>query len=179
MEGIPVIDLEEIKSRINPQYADRRGSESHERKMLCDEIEALRQQLKDVTDHYHAALEAEQVRFRQLAALRQQLREKDAEIAHWKNNHATEVRRARILKERTDMPIERVQAYEKWGEDQQQLAASQALTLPADTTALSAIVTKAGEVMQIRAENTATWNGQRGTAEAIRALPTITLDDIK
>lgn len=48
-----------------------------------------------------------------------------AEIAHWKNNHETEVRRARILKERTDMPIERVQAYEKWGEDQRTLAASQ------------------------------------------------------
>ena len=43
-------------------------------------------------------------------------------IAHWKNNHATEVRRARILKERPDLPIERVQAYEKWGEDQAQLA---------------------------------------------------------
>lgn len=41
-----------------------------------------------------------------------------AERDHWKNNHETEVRRARILKERTDMPIERVQAYEKWGEDQ-------------------------------------------------------------
>ena len=44
------------------------------------------------------------------------------ELAHWKNNHATEVRRARILKERPDLPIERVQAYEKWGEDQAQLA---------------------------------------------------------
>ena len=49
-----------------------------------------------------------------IEALRQQLAEKDTEIAHWKNNHATEVRRARILKERTDMPIERVQAYERW-----------------------------------------------------------------
>lgn len=48
-----------------------------------------------------------------------------AEVAHWKNNHETEVRRARTLKERTDMSIERVQAYEKWGEDQRQLAAAQ------------------------------------------------------
>lgn len=40
-----------------------------------------------------------------------------SENAQLKNNHATEVRRARILKERTDMPIERVAAYEKWGED--------------------------------------------------------------
>jgi len=37
-----MLDLDEIKSRINPAYADRRGSESHERKMLCNEIERLR-----------------------------------------------------------------------------------------------------------------------------------------
>ena len=41
----------------------------------------------------------------------------EAEIHHWKNNHETEVRRARVLKERTDMPIERVRAYEQWGKD--------------------------------------------------------------
>ena len=37
-----MLDLDEIKSRINPDYADRRGSESNERKQLCDEIERLR-----------------------------------------------------------------------------------------------------------------------------------------
>lgn len=42
------------------------------------------------------------------------IKQLEAEVAHWKNNHETEVRRARILKERTDMPIERVQAYERW-----------------------------------------------------------------
>lgn len=45
-----------------------------------------------------------------------------AEAAHWKNNHETEVRRARALKERTDMPLERVEAYEKWGEDMRDAA---------------------------------------------------------
>lgn len=45
-----------------------------------------------------------------------------AEVARWKNHHETEVRRARILKERTDMPIERVKAYEQWGKDQAELA---------------------------------------------------------
>lgn len=39
----------------------------------------------------------------------------EAEAAHWKANHATEVSRARILKERTDMPVERVRAYEHMG----------------------------------------------------------------
>lgn len=48
-----------------------------------------------------------------------------AEVAHWKSNHATEVRRARILKERTDMPIERVDAYEQWGKDQVALKEAQ------------------------------------------------------
>ena len=53
----------------------------------------------------------------ELEQLRQRVQELEKEVAHWKNNHETEVRRARILKERTDMPIERVQAYEQWGKD--------------------------------------------------------------
>lgn len=53
--------------------------------------------------------------------LRARNAELEKEVAHWKNNHETEVRRARILKERTDMPIDRVRAYEKWGEDQRRI----------------------------------------------------------
>ena len=37
-----------------------------------------------------------------------------SEVAHWKKNHAAEVERARVLKERLDMPFERVLAYEKY-----------------------------------------------------------------
>ncbi len=44
------------------------------------------------------------------------------ELKHWQSNHATEVRRARILKERPDLPIDRIQAYEAWGEDLAELA---------------------------------------------------------
>jgi len=51
-------------------------------------------------------------------AMAQQIRKLQAEVAHWKANHASEVQRGRILKERTDMPIERVRAYEQWGKDQ-------------------------------------------------------------
>lgn len=36
--------LEEIKSRINPQYQDCVGTESYERKWLCDRIDALEKQ---------------------------------------------------------------------------------------------------------------------------------------
>ena len=39
-----MLDLDEIKSRINPAYADVLGTESHERKLLCDEIERLRKE---------------------------------------------------------------------------------------------------------------------------------------
>ena len=39
------MNLEEIKAKINTQYADTIGTESHERKWLCDLIESLRQQL--------------------------------------------------------------------------------------------------------------------------------------
>jgi hypothetical protein len=36
--------LEEIKSRINPAYADCLGTESYERKWLCDRIDELEKQ---------------------------------------------------------------------------------------------------------------------------------------
>ena len=38
------MNLDEIKSRINPKYKDTPGTESHERKWLCDEIERLRKE---------------------------------------------------------------------------------------------------------------------------------------
>jgi hypothetical protein len=47
----------------------------------------------------------------------------EKERDHWKANHANEVNRARILKERLDMPYERVDAYELIGELQAKLAA--------------------------------------------------------
>lgn len=40
----------------------------------------------------------------------------ESELKHWKSNHAAEVQRARVLKERTDMPLERVHAYEQIGQ---------------------------------------------------------------
>lgn len=46
---------------------------------------------------------------------------------HWANNHETEVRRARILKERTDMPVARTQAYAQWGKDLAELRACKML----------------------------------------------------
>ena len=58
--------------------------------------------------------------------LAQRVEKLESELKHWKSNHAAEVQRARVLKERTDMPLERVQAYEQIGQllaEQDDLAA--------------------------------------------------------
>jgi len=39
----------------------------------------------------------------------------------WKSNHDAQVQRSRVLKERTDMPLERVKAYEQIGELQTEI----------------------------------------------------------
>jgi hypothetical protein len=52
-----MIDLAEIKSRINPAYQEVRGTESHERKMLCDEIERLREQIATQKAYYESVFE--------------------------------------------------------------------------------------------------------------------------
>lgn len=48
-----------------------------------------------------------------------------AEVKEWKHNHEQEVARARFLKERLDMPVERIKAYGKMQELQAQLATAQ------------------------------------------------------
>lgn len=46
-----------------------------------------------------------------IQALRDRLEASERQTAHWKANHACEVQRARVLKDRLDMPLERVKAY--------------------------------------------------------------------
>jgi len=50
-----------------------------------------------------------------LAVARIELDRANRDVEHWKANHANEVRRSRLLKERIDMPVERVAAYEWMG----------------------------------------------------------------
>lgn len=47
-----MMDLDEIKTRINPLYAGCPGTESHERKWLCDRIDALLEALKACRDQF-------------------------------------------------------------------------------------------------------------------------------
>jgi hypothetical protein len=53
--------------------------------------------------------------------------ELEREVAEWKHNHRQEVSRARVLKERLDIPLERIAAYEQIGKLQLELAAAQEL----------------------------------------------------
>lgn len=71
-------------------------------------------------------------------ALEHMLRDRN----HWKSNHETEVRRARMLKDRIDMPLERVQAYKQWGLDLMELSAfrDEWVALDAEISALRAEV---------------------------------------
>lgn len=79
-----MLDLDEIKSRINPAYADRRGTESHERKQLCDEIERLREKL----NYANAVIEQ---RNGEITSLRAALQH-EADVAESYKAEADEVR---------------------------------------------------------------------------------------
>lgn len=39
----------------------------------------------------------------------------ETKARHWKTNHDAQIERARVLQERPDMPLERVNAYQVWG----------------------------------------------------------------
>lgn len=90
------MDREEIKRQID-KWVGRDYVDDTSRRLLTtamDEIERLQCQIADLKVNVH----------------------------HWKANHGLEVQRARILKERPDMPIERVKAYEQIGRLQLALA---------------------------------------------------------
>lgn len=175
-----MIDLEEIKSRINPQYADRRGSESHERKMLCDEIESLRQRLAEKD----AEIELERTARQQV----EKLLHKQAETIAASQLQNTQLREvvdkangkllAATMCHQNAVGVLVEEAYQ---------VTTKALSLPQDTTALEAIKAQvaheAGEVMRQRAilpfiQDHCEYFGREIT-DAIRALPGVTLEDIK
>lgn len=53
-----MIDLDEVKSRINPAYANSVGTESYERRLLVEEIESLRTQLAEANEVIRVAKDA-------------------------------------------------------------------------------------------------------------------------
>lgn len=56
------------------------------------------------------------VRKQVLAQAERTIVELEREVTHWKANHDNQVAKARVLIERTDMPLERVAAYKQIGE---------------------------------------------------------------
>lgn len=72
------------------------------------QLQATQQLLNESMDLSKQALDLVQVQKEQLEAA-----VKDAD--HWKSNHACEVSRAKLLKQRPDMPLERIAAYDQVG----------------------------------------------------------------
>lgn len=72
------------------------------------QLQATQQLLNESMDLSKQSLDLVQFQKEQLEAAL-----KDA--AHWKSNHACEVSRAKLLKQRPDMPLERIAAYDQVG----------------------------------------------------------------
>ena len=86
-----MLDLAEIKSRINPAYAEWRGTESYERRQLCDEIERLQavvQHEKDVAEAYKAEADALRNDAERLILLGEYKSEETGVVWFDKNPHA-------------------------------------------------------------------------------------------
>lgn len=59
------------------------------------------------------------------AALREDLASELKELAMWKSNHASMVERAKLLRDRPDMPVERIAAFERMSALQQRLTVAE------------------------------------------------------
>ena len=57
--------------------------------------------------------------------------------------------------------------------------ATQAIALPQDTSALEAMIAKAGEVMRDRVIKVSGWSNTDGVEAGFRAIPGVTLEDLK
>lgn len=102
---------------IGCEYSDVAGA-MREAAARIEELERERD-LADVTKRIAGLLEQHA---RDSAELRRLCGERD----HWKANHANQVARSRVLVERTDMPLERVKAYELIGQLQDRVASLEA-----------------------------------------------------
>lgn len=161
----------------------------------AEEIESLRRQLKHMTDQYNAALEAEQVRYRQVV-------DKDAEIERLKgmvdeiqaahhmhrehnrlltNLASSQAREQHVMcvVEQVALALDAYFSYER-GLDQYIEELNGLYKESQDTTALEAMIAKAGEVMRERCLSEFWHEMSQSEVEVfIRALPAVTIDDLK
>lgn len=140
----------------NARHGFDRDASHNEGRYVCQceshkcPAESLRQQLKNMTDHYNAALEAEQVRYRQLV-------EKHVEVKRLKQSHLEEMSAVQI----------------RLAENKDQLAASQAR----EQQLLNILGNAKPLVMDWCNENGGA--GIAVFASIREALTAVTLDDIK
>lgn len=154
-------------------------------------------------DHYalHCQMQEDTSRplLNEIESLRQQLAEKDAEIeriTHERNNlkallHArnTGVAASQLREQQLRAWIEKWCKFDSLNMDLRGWFrfSAEYKALPTDTSALEAMIAKAGEVMRERAakETERTFDTQgrlvyfKDFADAIRALPDVTLGDVK
>ena len=94
----------------NPQVGESQDSFGLKEQLAAaiHQLQATQQLLNESMDLSQQSLDLAQLQKEQLEAAL-----KDA--AHWKSNHACEVSRAKFLKQRPDMPLERIAAYDQVG----------------------------------------------------------------
>lgn len=139
-----------------------------------------------------------------IETLRQQLASKDAEIEHLDRTKAEWKNTAKLLDEKLaasqarEMQLRDVLHKlaclgngERYGTSDGNRIAQEALALPSGTTALSAMIAKACEVMRERCSDSAQtemdeqyidsspWYAARACREAIRDIPCVTLEDLQ
>ncbi len=113
---------------ITDKYCQQLAQEQMYTFKMEQELAALNLQLSDNHDRAEEIISAREQQIERLhtdlsgrtychsdAQVEARCQELEAEVKHWKANHACEVERAIVLKERIDMPLERVSAYEQIG----------------------------------------------------------------
>lgn len=83
---------------------------------LKDQLAAAIHQLQATQQLLSESMDLGQQSFDLAQLQKEQLEVALKDVAHWKSNHACEVSRAMLLKQRPDMPLERIKAYEQVGD---------------------------------------------------------------
>lgn len=85
-------------------------------------VTALQAALAERTRERDEAIRFHTDEYHNRVALTAALSASQAEVAHWKANHAEAIARQRILTDRPDLPLERVRAFEALREAQAEVA---------------------------------------------------------
>ena len=147
--------------------------------VAASEILALRSANKECVEYFNEAQKDLAVANTEIECLEFSLQRSDMECVCAKREAAASQAREQQLREA--LVIADNAGDDEWypyTPEQAKTAIGKALALPQDTSALAAVVQKAGEVIRERcvyAADNPLWD----TEDAIRALPGVTLEDLK